>query len=457
MHFPTATELVQRLRSKEISAVEVLEDHLRQIERVNPQVNAIVTLVADQARRRAAQLDEEAAHGRFGGVLHGLPIAHKDLNETNGIRTTFGSPIFRDYVPDFNTPLVDRIQRAGAVTLGKTNTPEFGAGSQTFNPVFGATRNPWDLSKTCGGSSGGAAVALACGMLPIADGSDMGGSLRNPAAFCSVVGYRTSPGRVPKLTTGDVWSNLAVDGPMARTVQDVALFLSAIAEPASMFAEPLQRDCHGLRIAWCGNFAGVPFDSGVRQIFQASRKTFDALGCITEDAAPDFSGADEAFKVLRALAFHANHGPKLPQYRDQMKATVVHEIERGANVTAQEMEQADRRRNELCARLHQFLRRYDFLVLPTTQVPAFDIELEYVREIEGVAMESYIDWMRSCYFITVTGLPAISIPAGFTPAGLPVGIQIVGRHRDDFGVLQIAHAFEGALGLQPRFPPIALA
>jgi amidase len=433
----SATELVRRMRRKELSAREVLEAHLQQIEHVNQKVNAIVTLVADQARERARMLDEEAAHGRFGGPLHGLPIAHKDLFETRGIRTTFGSPIYRDYVPDFNAPIIDRIQGAGAVTIGKTNTPEFGAGSQTFNPVFGATRNPWDLTKTCGGSSGGAAVALACNMVPIADGSDMGGSLRNPASFCSVVGFRTSPGFVPRVPPSD----LSVDGPMARNIEDVALLLSVIAEPDRRFADSLGRDGKGqVRIAWCRNFGGLPFDPRVRQVFDDSRKTFDAIGCITEDADPDFSGADESFKVLRALAFYTRYQSADPR----MKRAVIHEIERGSGLTGREIAEAESLRSRLITRIDGFMTRYDFLVLPTTQVPAFDIGQEYVTEIDGAKMESYIDWMRSCYFITMTSLPAISVPSGFTPEGLPVGIQIVGRRRDDFGVLQMAHAFEAA-------------
>ncbi len=462
----TATELVRRMRRKEISAREVLDAHLQQIEDVNPRVNAIVTLVPEQARERARQLDEEAAQGRFAGPLHGLPIAHKDLNETKGIRTTFGSPIFKDYVPDFNTLLIDRIQNAGAITIGKTNTPEFGAGSQTFNPVFGATRNPWDLSKTCGGSSGGAAVALATGMLPIADGSDMGGSLRNPASFCSVVGFRTSPGRVPRVPTIDAWSHLSVLGPMARTVEDAALLLSAIAGPdprsplsihesGTRFVGPLERDSKGLRIAWCGAFAGLPFDPRVRRVFEESRRQFEGLGCIVDDVAPDFSGADEAFKTLRALSFYIAHGSKLPQHRPQIKSTVVQEIERGARLTGPEIASAQTLRSGLFARLGALMLEYDFLVLPATQVPAFDVNQEYVPEIDGVKMDSYIDWMKSCYFITMTSQPAISVPAGFTPEGLPVGIQIVGRHQNDFGVLQMAHAFEqvNGDGLQWTRPP----
>jgi amidase len=463
--FMTAKELVRRMRGKEISAREVLESHLQQIERVNPQVNAIVTLVADRAREHAARLDEEAAHGRFAGPLHGLPIAHKDLVETKGIRTTFGSPIFQDYVPDFDTLLVERIRNAGAIAIGKTNTPEFGAGSQTFNKVFGPTRNPWDLTKTCGGSSGGAATALACRMLPIADGSDMGGSLRNPASFCSVVGFRTSPGRVPKYPARNGWSPLAVDGPMARTVEDAALFLSAIAgpdpraplsieEPGSKFSAPLERDCNGLRIAWCGHLGGLPFDPRVSEVFAGSRKTFEAIGCVTEDVDPDFTGADQAFKTLRALGFYGQLGPLLPRHREHIKPTVVDELERGSRLTAQEIAEADRLRSELYARIGAMMWTYDYLVLPVTQVPPFDINQESVTEIDGVKMESYIDWMRSCYWITMTSLPAISVPGGFTRDGLPVGVQIVGRHHADFSVLQLAHAFEQAASISSGIPAV---
>jgi amidase len=460
----TATELVQRMRRKQLSAREVLEAHLRQIESVNPKVNAIVTLVADQAVDRATQLDQEAAHNRFAGPLHGLPIAHKDLVETKGIRTTFGSPIFKDYVPDSNALLIDRTQNAGAVTLGKTNTPEFGAGSQTFNPVFGATRNPWDLTKTCGGSSGGAAVALACGMLPIADGSDMGGSLRNPASFCSVVGFRPSPGRVPRVPTNDAWNPLGVLGPMARTVEDVALFLSAIAgpdprsplsiqEPGANFAQSLDSNPKGLRIACSAGFGRLPFDPRIRAVFAQSCTILESLGCIIEPADPDFSGADEAFKTLRALSFYTSLNTRVPNGAP-IKPTVRQELERGARLTGTEIARAEILRSTLFARLAEFMSRYDFLVLPTTQVPPFDINQEYVEQIDGVKMETYIDWMKSCYFISLTSLPAISVPAGFTPEGLPVGLQIVGRHQDDFGVLQMAHAFSLAAGLSDRPPTL---
>lgn len=455
--------MARLLRRKELCARELLDAHLRQIERLNPKVNAIVTLVEDRARKRAAELDEEAAHGRFAGPLHGLPVAHKDLTETKGIRTTFGSPIFRDYVPTRNELMVDRIQQAGAITIGKTNTPEFGAGSQTFNTIFGVTRNPWDLSKTSGGSSGGAAAALACGMVPLADGTDVGGSLRNPASFCSVVGFRTSPGRVPSSTGG--WNALGVLGPMARTVKDTALFLSAIAgpdpqaplsihEPGSVFAALLSRDAKGLRIAWSSAPGKLPFDARVRAVFDAQRVKFEELGCVVEAAGPDFSGADESFRVLRALLFYQGLGSLLGEHRHQVKETVLQEIERGARLTGPEIAAAENKRAALFARFGRFMNHYDFLVLPTTQVPAFDVTQEYVTEIEGVRMESYIDWMASCYFVTMTALPAISVPAGFTPEGLPVGLQIVGRHHDDFSVLQMACLFEQVSGVSCRFPPI---
>ena len=468
MCFLTATELARRIRRKDLSAREVLDAHLRQIERVNPKVNAIVTLVADQAIEQAKRLDDAAARNKFLGPLHGLPVVHKDLVETKGIRTTFGSPVFKDNVPAVNALMVDRIQMAGAITIGKTNTPELGAGSQTFNPVFGATRNPWDVSKTCGGSSGGAAVALACGMIPLADGSDMGGSLRNPASFCSVVGFRTSPGRVPIVPSRSAWNSLSVLGPMARTVQDAALLLSAMAgpdprsplsidEPGLRFSQQLQRDCKGLRIAWCAKFARLPFDRRIRDVFDSQRKKFETMGCVTEEADPDFSGADESFKVLRALNFYQQHGALPRQQRSQMKDTVIQELERGARLTGPEIVDAETKRSRLFASVGQLMEKYDFMLLPVTQVPAFDIKQEYVTEIEGTRMESYIDWMRSCYFITMTALPAISVPAGFTPEGLPVGVQIVGRHHDDWGVLQIAHAFEQVNGLKNRFPAVATA
>jgi len=457
-----AVELARRIRAKEISARDAVGAHLTQIERVNPALNAIVTLVADRAMECARIADEAQARGERLGPLHGLPIAHKDLQLTNGIRTTFGSPVYKDFVPAEDALAVERLRHAGAITVGKTNTPEFGAGSQTFNPVFGATLNPHDRTRTCGGSSGGAAVALATHMLPIADGSDMGGSLRNPASFCGIVGMRPSPGRVPSWPVAAAWSTLSVDGPMARSVADVALMLSAMAgpdarspisidEPGSLFAQSLERDLKGTRVAWWKSLGGVPVDRLVRERVDAQRGIFESLGCLVEEAEPDFADFDAVFKTVRALAFLTGVLPRIARHRDQVKETILWEIDRGERLTAAEIAWAETKRTELYHRMRRFMERYEFFVLPTVQVLPFSVDQPYPTEIDGVPMETYIDWMKSCYYISIVGNPAISVPCGFTPEGLPVGLQIVGRHRDDWGLLQMAHAFEraGEVRLKP--------
>jgi len=464
--FLSAVEMARMIRSGEISAREVMEAHLRQIELVNPKVNAIVTLVAEQALENAKGADETQARGGLQGPLHGLPVAHKDLFETKGIRTTYGSPLFKDNVPNQDAIIIERIREAGAITVGKTNTPEFGVGSQTFNPIFGATLNPYDLSKTCGGSSGGSAVALACGFVPIADGTDMGGSLRNPAAFCNVVGLRPAPGRVPCQAQGLAWLTLNVAGPMARTVADVALFLSAIAgpdprcpisiaEPGDRFARGLERSFKGIRIAWFRDLGGIPFDSRVRAVVDSNIKVFEDLGCLVEQAEPDFADIDEVFKMLRAWAFEAEYGDRVKKDRSQFKDTILWEVDRGAKLTGPEMSRAEAKHSLLWSRFQTFLEKYDYFVLPVTQVPPFAVCQSYVTEIAGVKMETYIDWMKSCYFISAFGNPAISVPCGFTPERLPVGLQIVGRHQDEWSVLQMAHAFEQATQVALRKPPIS--
>jgi len=464
--FLPAGELVRHIHARELSALEVMDAHLAQTERVNPAVNAIVTYLPELGRSGAQAVDAALARGDDPGPLAGLPVAHKDLAVTRGIRTTFGSPIYRDFVPDVDAIIVERLKRAGAVTFGKTNTPEFGAGSQTFNPVFGATRNPYDLSKTCGGSSGGAAVALACGMAPIADGSDLGGSLRNPASFCNVVGMRPSAGRVPNWPGFSAWFPLSVVGPMARTVPDTALMLSAIAgpdprspislqEPGSSFARPLARDFKGTRIAWSPDLGGLPVEPEVAEALNAQRRVFADLGCLVVDATPDLSDADEIFRVMRAWNFELCYGQLLKSRRGLMKDTLIWNIEEGARLTGPQLGAAESKRTQLFHRMREFMDDHDFLVAPVAQVLPFDIDVPYVTEINGIRMESYIDWMRSCYYITVTGSPAISVPCGFSRTGLPVGLQIVGRYRDDFGVLQIAHAFEQATGFWKRRPAVA--
>jgi amidase len=457
--FQSAVELAARLRAREISAREVMTAHLAQIERVNPTVNAIVTLVAERAMADAARADESIARGEPVGALHGLPIAHKDLIDTAGIRTTRGSPFYRDNIPAQDAALVSRIRDAGAITIGKTNTPEFGAGSQTFNTIFGATRNPYDLTKTCGGSSGGAAVALACGMVPIADGSDTGGSLRNPAAFCNVVGLRTSPGRVVRDSSS--WSPLAVAGPMARTVADVALFLSAIAgadprnplsidEDPARFAAPLDRNSAGVRVAWWRDLGGLPFAPEIRDTVNRARHQFESLGCVVEEAEPDFAGVGEAFETLRYTAHYAEYAPLVRERPEWVKDTIRFEVAQAENLTGADISRAQARQAQLFDETRQFFEKYDYFILPVTQVAPFDIETPYPTRIGDTPMRNYIDWMRSCFYITMMATPAISVPAGFTDGGLPVGLQIVGRHRDEWSVLQLAHAFEQATGYGRR-------
>jgi amidase len=464
--FLTATEIARRVRTKEISAVEVMEAHLTRINRLNKEVNAIVTLLPERAMDGARTADDILARGLPIGPLHGLPIAHKDLVSTKGVRTTYGSLVYKNFVPDQDALIVERLREAGAIAVGKTNTPEFGAGSQTYNEVFGETLNPYDTTKTCGGSSGGAAVALACRMLPLADGSDMGGSLRNPASFCNVVGFRPSTGRVPTWPNLAAWFPFSVEGPIARTVDDVALMLSAMAgpdprspvslsEPGASFARPPERDFGGVRIAWSRDLGGVPVDPRITEALEKQRSVFENLGCVVEEGEPDYSGADEIFLVWRAWYYELCYGELLEEHRNELKETVVWNIEEGRGLTGPQIGQAERKRAELYHRIRKFMETYDFLVLPVAQVPPFDVKQRYVTEIDGVRMKTYIEWMKSCYYITVTGHPAISVPCGFTPEGLPVGIQIVGRHRDDLGVLQLARAFERATGFWKQRPPVA--
>lgn len=452
-----AVELVAMIRRREISAREVLADCLARIDEWNPHVNAIPTLVPDRAMAWADEADRRTASGDELGVLHGLPVAHKDLELTAGIRTTMGSPLLADFVPDEDGLVVQRLRAAGAVTIGKTNTPEFGAGSQTFNPVFGATRNPYDLTKTCGGSSGGAAVALATGMVPLADGSDMGGSLRNPASFCNVVGLRPSYGRVPSWPNATPWSGLGTAGAMARTVDDLALQLQAIAgpdgrvpislpEPGSAFAmvaggPPI--DPAGVRVAWSPTL-GLPIDPAVRNALADVPERLSALGCRVVEDAPDLRGARDIFQTLRAWHFEISTGAFYDRAPDRLKDTVRWNIELARSLRLTDHARAATEHARLVERVRSFFERYDVLALPTAQVPPFDVGLDWPREVDGIPMDTYIDWMRSCCDITVTGCPAVSMPAAFTPEGLPVGVQFVGPPRGDVELLRFARVWEMA-------------
>ncbi|MCI0775618.1 MAG: amidase [Chloroflexi bacterium] len=453
--FKTAREQARLIADGEISSVELVGAHLEQIGKVNPVVNAMVTMVAESAMEQAGLADKARSTGEELGPLHGLPIAIKDLQDTAGILTTHGSPIYKDNVPARDALIVERVKNAGAIVVGKSNTPEFGAGSQTFNPVFGATRNPYDTTRTCGGSSGGAGVALACGMVPIATGSDHGGSLRNPAAWSNVVGIRASQGRVPAINGDLGWSTPSTDGPMGRTVGDVALQLSVMAghdsrspmsiqESGDMFAgaNSLERDFRGVRIAWSKDLGGRPMDAENSRVTESQRHVFEHLGCIVDDDEPDLSSTDEIFQAKRAYYFAIKHEIHLRDHRQLVKETIIWNTEQGLKMPAIELAHAERLRTRLWEQLMVFFDKYEFLALPVTSVPPFSIEEEYVTEINGVQLETYLDWMWPCYTISATGLPAISVPAGFTNDGLPVGLQLVGRPRDEMGLLQLAHAFE---------------
>jgi amidase len=464
-----AGELLDLMRSGELSSVEVVGAHLERIAELNPALNAIVTLAAEQAIEQARLADRvRAADPAALGLLHGLPIGVKDLIDTAGMRTTYGSPIFREHVPSKDAAIVSRLKDAGAIVVGKTNTPEFGAGSHTFNAVFGVTRNPYELTRSAGGSSGGSASALASGMLALADGTDLGGSLRNPASFCNVVGLRPSPGRVSTLPTSDLWDPMSVSGPMGRCVADVALALDVIAgadqrypltlgeeDPGRSFRAALGHDVKSLRVAWSTDLGGLPVEAEVLQVLERQRAVFEDLGCIVEDAEPDLSDADEVFDVLRALAFVVSHHQKLIEHRELLKDTVVWNIEQGLNLTPQRIAAAVGARSAIVARALKFFERFDALVAPVSQVLPFPVEVDWVREIEGEPMENYVAWQRTCSRVTVTAHPAVGVPGGFTAGGLPVGLQIVGRYRGERDLLRLAQAFESATGFGLRRPPLA--
>lgn len=461
----SAVELAGLIRQKKLSACEVMRAHLKQIERWNPRVNAIITLVPeDELMARASAADRALAEGKSPGPLHGLPLAVKDLHQTKGIRTTSGSVLYKDYVPDFDCLVVEREKKAGAIVIGKTNVPEFGLGSQTFNKIFGATLNPYDSKKTCGGSSGGGAVALACGMVPLADGSDMGGSLRNPPNFCNVVGMRPSPGRVPNSPVQLGWFTQGVAGPMARTVADCALFLSALAgfdprsplsidAPAEQFAAPLHRGFKGVRVAMMKDL-GLPWEPAVRNAFASQRKVFESLGCIVEEAEPDLRDANECFLSWRHWLLELQFGDLAESYGDKLNEYIHWHVAEGRTLTGAYLSRLEARRTALYQRMREFMERYEFFLLPVNQVLPFDVTLAFPEEIDGTQMENYLAWMKSAYYISAVGNPAISVPCAFSDTNLPIGLQIVGRHHDDWGVLQMAYAFEQATQIAKRRPPL---
>jgi amidase len=465
--FTSARDLAQQIRQRKISARELMAACLAQINRLNPALNAIVATLDDHACLALAdKADQALTEGGPIGPLHGLPTAFKDLEPAVGFPQSKGSPIFKDLMPESDSVIVERIRRAGAIAIGKTNVPELGMGSQTYNTVYGTTLNPYDRTKTAGGSSGGAAVALATGMLPIADGGDLGGSLRNPANFNNIVALRPTVGLVPLAPTPIPFVGVSTKGMMARSVADVAFGLSAVAgadgrDPQSFAVDPqrfagsLDRDCRGVRVAWSLDLGGLPLDRRVRTVLEAQRKTFEDLGCVVEEACPDFGNVNEIFLTLRTWASWNTYKDLLAAHRAQLKPDAVWDIERGAHLTGEDVGQALIQQGQLLERMRAFEEKYEFLICAVNQVPPFPADEPWPKTIDGVAMENYVAWMKTAYWISTTCRPAISVPAGFTDHGLPVGIQIVGRYRDDLNVLKLAHAFEQATGFGMRRPPEA--
>jgi amidase len=446
--------------------VEIIDAVLARIEKINPKVHAYCTVVPEMARE-AARKAEAAVMGKGKlGPLHGVPVSIKDLTLTAGIRTTWGSKIFEHFAPEEDALIVQRLKSAGAIVIGKTNTPEFGAGANTYNQVFGPTWNPWKLTHTCGGSSGGAAVALACGLGPLATGSDLGGSLRIPASFCGVVGFRTSAGLVPIYPSYLGWDTLAVEGPMARTVGDTALMLSAIAgqddrSPISFpvetekFLSAVKRpEIKGLKVAWSPDLKVSPVDHEVQRLVAAAAGAFTELGCKVEQAEPDFSGVQQVIHITRAARMVALHAEKLEKWRSQMNPNLVWNIEQGFPLTAKEIGEAEKARTALYHRVRDFFGKYDLLLTPTVALPPFPQDMIYPKEINGKPMKNYQEWLYLTYAITVTGLPAISIPCGFTSEGLPVGLQIVGRRLAETAVLKAAAAYEAITPWKDKSPPL---
>ncbi|MBK5537090.1 amidase [Pseudomonas sp. TH05] len=465
-----AHELAERIRLRQVSCREVMQTYLAHIERFNPSVNALISLQPSQALLAQADLrDAELARGEYHGWMHGLPHAIKDLSLTHGIRTTLGSPLYEDFVPQRDGIMVERIKAAGAIIIGKSNTPEFGLGSQSYNPLFGATGCAYDPSKTAGGSSGGAAAALAMHLVPVADGSDMMGSLRNPAAFNNIFGFRPSQGRVPFDDSSDLFfDQLGYEGPMARSVRDAALLLSvqagfdaraplSIAESGAAFAEPLERDLRGTRLGWLGDFNGyLPMEPGILELCQATFADFEAVGCSVEAAQVNFAPEQlwDSWRTLRHWLVAGSLGAAYadPLKRAQLKPEACWEVENGLSLSASQVYAASVSRSHWYRAISQLFERFDFLLLPSAQVFPFDKTIPWPRSIQGVAMDTYHRWMEVVIPGTLSGCPVANVQAGFNTDGLPMGLQIIGRHQADFAVLQLAHAYEQASRWFQRCP-----
>jgi amidase len=465
-----ATDVVALLRRGDVSPLEVLDAVQARVEAVDGAVNALPIRFFDQARERARALMAAGTPADPGpGWLAGLPVAAKDYNDVRGQPTTFGSPIFARSIAPANDHTVATLEQSGAVFFAKSNVPEF-AGSNTFNPVFGATRNPWNLSMTAGGSSGGAAAGLASGSLWLAMGSDLGGSLRIPASYCGIVGMRPSVGRVPRGAGLPAFDSLWVEGPMARNVSDLALMLDALAvqhpgdpwsmpAPAIPFAAAAREARVPLRVGFTADLGLMPIDPEIAAICRAGGQRLAALGASVEDASPDFSESIDTFQTQRAIMFAAQRGELLRAERERINPSIVWNIEKGLNLSIDEVLRAERARTAIFHRVAHFFGEYDLLVCPTVAVPPYPVTQAYPTRIGERELTSYIDWMFLTFVITLTGCPALSLPCGFTAAGLPVGLQLIGPPHADAAVIGAAAALEREFGLNSRLPvdPVASA
>ena len=461
----TAVEAVARLRKKEITPLDLIDAAAARIAFVEPLVNALPTLCLDRARDHAKRLmNTKPPAESEPGWLGGLPVAIKDLMDVAGVRTTYGSPIFADHVPERSNPLVERIERRGGIVIAKSNTPEFGAGGNTFNEVFGRTLNPWNTSLTCGGSTGGGAVALATGEVWLAHGTDHGGSLRRPAAYNSVTGIRCSLGRISRGTAGNLFGGLVVQGPMARNIPDLALFLDTMAgfcehdpltfdAPAVSFSQAVAQPVAPKRVAFTADFGGsIPVDAETREICARAAQRFAELGATVEEASPDFGDAGEVFLALRSQNFLVDREPLLEKYRDRIKPDLIWNIERGRKQSASHIAWAERERAALYRRMLAFFEKYDLLVSPCAATPAFDANLRHPHTIAGKKLEHYMSASMINSNITLTGRPSVAVPCGFDRYGRPIGLQLTGRPRDEAGVLQAAALFEQLSGLATQLP-----
>jgi Asp-tRNA(Asn)/Glu-tRNA(Gln) amidotransferase A subunit family amidase len=459
----SAVELAAAIRARQLSPVELTIAILDRIDQLSPKINAYCTVVPEAALAAARQAETAVMQGEPMGCLHGIPISFKDLTVTAGIRTTFGSKVFEYHVPTEDAIVVERARRSGAIVLGKTNTPEFGCKGVTDNRVFGYTRNPWRLDRVAGGSSGGAAAALAAGLGPLAEGSDLAGSIRIPAGCCGVVGFKPSLGRVPYYPSLNSWTGFNVVGPMARTVGDAALLFSVMAgpderDPLSLpdtgedFVRATEEEHGGMRVAWSADLGYAPVDPEVRSLCATAAKVFEGLGCLVEEASPGFEDPEPLFLDLTAPARAARCSPYLEQWQDQMDPILVQRILRTQGATAIEYERANYRRTALWHIVRLFFERYELLLTPTTAVPPFAIGIDYPTEIAGRPVSSPLAWLPFTFPFSMTGQPAISVPCGWTREGLPVGLQIVGRRLADAAVLRAARMFEVASPWAGRRP-----